>query len=80
MDKILRLHALFSSEVRTSFGWGTNLTNDVGVKPMQIVIKMVECDGQPVAKIADSPGKQMCEDQQYLEYLRKTFKIGTGET
>jgi nicotinate phosphoribosyltransferase len=36
---------------------------------------MVRCNGQPVAKLSDSPGKNMCDDQAYLAYLRQVFDI-----
>jgi len=39
------------------------------------VIKMVRCNGQPVAKLSDSPEKNMCEDVAYLAYLRQVFEI-----
>ena len=58
-----------------AFGIGTNLTNDLGYEPLQIVIKMVRCNGQPVAKLSDSPGKGMCDDEKYLAYLRQVFEI-----
>lgn len=54
---------------RVSFGIGTNLTNDVGHKALQIVMKMVECNGQPVAKVSDNPAKTMCDDKGFIEYL-----------
>jgi len=41
---------------------------------LQIVIKMTACNGQPVAKISDSPGKTMCKDAAYIRYLKKVFK------
>lgn len=62
-------------KIKVSFGIGTDLTNDCGVKPLQIVIKMTKCNGRPVAKISDSPGKQMCEDPEYLRYLASRFNI-----
>jgi len=37
------------------------------------VIEMVHCNGQPAAKLSDSPGKEMCDDPQYLVYLRQVF-------
>lgn len=59
-----------------SFGIGTHFTNNIeGFTPPNIVIKMVECNGKPVAKISDSKGKGMCEDEGYLDYLRFVFKI-----
>jgi len=65
----------FRGRARTSFGIGTNLTNDVGYEPLNIVIKMTECNGQPVAKVSDSPGKTMCKDEKYLAYLRQVFGL-----
>ena len=44
-----------------------------------IVIKMVECNGGPVAKISDDPGKGMCEDKNYLEYLTNVLKSKGGK-
>lgn len=70
------LFKTFNGLINTSFGIGTNLTNDLGgVEPLQIVIKMVECNYRPVAKISDSKGKGMCEDPAYLSYLKKVFSI-----
>jgi len=60
---------------RTSFGIGTNLTNDLGYEPLNIVIKMTECNGQPVAKVSDSPGKTVSKDAGYLAYLRQVFGL-----
>ncbi len=72
---VLRLYDHFKGRVRPAFGIGTNLTNDLGLKPLQIVLKMVRCNGQPVAKISDTPGKGMCDDPGYLRYLRQVFGL-----
>ena len=56
-------------------GIGTSITNDVGHTALNIVLKMTECNGQPVAKISDSPGKGMCEDPEYVQTLKKIFGI-----
>ena len=65
----------FHGRARTSFGIGTNLTNDVGFEPLNIVIKMTECNGQPVAKVSDAPGKLVSTDARYLAYLRQVFGL-----
>jgi nicotinate phosphoribosyltransferase len=36
---------------------------------------MTRCNGKPVAKISDSPGKLMCNDEQYIKYLKHVFNI-----
>jgi nicotinate phosphoribosyltransferase len=67
----------FQGRARTAFGIGTNLTNDLGYEPINIVIKMTECNGQPVAKISDAPGKTVSKDAGYLAYLRQVFGLDT---
>ncbi len=69
------LYRRFRDRTRIAFGIGTNLTNDLGYPSLQIVIKMVRCNGQPVAKLSDTPAKNMCEDEAYLKYLRQVFEI-----
>ncbi len=73
--RVIELYRRFSGRARVAFGVGTNLTNDLGYTPLQIVIKMVRCNGQPVAKLSDSPEKNMCDDVAYLAYLRQVFEI-----
>ena len=77
IPRVIELHLRFASRARLAFGVGTNLTNDLGYKPLQIVIKMVRCNGQPVAKLSDTPAKNMCDDEPYLAYLRQVFEIPT---
>lgn len=72
---VMQLYAHFRGRCLLAFGVGTNLTNDVGPAPLNIVIKMIRCNGQPVAKLSDSPGKNMCEDEAYVAYLRQVFQI-----
>jgi len=71
----MRLFEYFKGRARTSFGIGTNLTNDLGYEPLQIVIKMTRCNGQPVAKISDEPSKAMDYDRSYVAYLREVFQV-----
>jgi nicotinate phosphoribosyltransferase len=71
----IRLYEYFKGRAQTSFGIGTNLTNDLGYESLQIVIKMTRCNGQPVAKISDSPSKSMDYDPSYVKYLREVFQV-----
>ena len=75
IDKALELWRYFAPHIQLGFGIGTNLTNDVGLQPLNIVMKLVRANGQPVAKISDTPGKTLCDDETYLAYLRQVFGI-----
>lgn len=74
-EKAIELYSRFHARIQVAFGIGTNLTNDFGSKAMDIVIKMVSCNGQPVAKVSEAQGKTMCEDESYLRYLKEVFSI-----
>jgi nicotinate phosphoribosyltransferase len=75
VPRTIELYQQFRGRCQLAFGIGTNLTNDLGYEPLQIVIKMITCNGQPVAKLSDTPSKNMCEDEKYLAYLRQVFEI-----
>ncbi len=74
-EKAMQIYYQFKNRSQPAFGIGTNLTNDLGYEPINIVIKMVRCNNQAVAKISDSPGKSMCNDDSYIAYLKHVFKI-----
>ncbi|MDM1273372.1 nicotinate phosphoribosyltransferase [Acinetobacter indicus] len=75
LEKAWALHNYFKDRFQVSFGIGTNLTNDMGQTPLNIVLKLVECNRQSVAKISDSPGKTMTDNDTFLAYLRQVFDI-----
>ncbi|UXY15760.1 nicotinate phosphoribosyltransferase [Chitiniphilus purpureus] len=72
-QKALALYRHFHGRIHTSFGIGTDLTNDTPQRALNIVMKLTHCNGQPVAKLSDAPGKTLCEDQTFLAYLRQVF-------
>lgn len=75
LPRAWELYQYFKDRFQVSFGIGTNLTNDMGQTPLNIVLKLVECNGQSVAKISDSPGKTMSDNNTFLAYLRQVFQI-----
>jgi nicotinate phosphoribosyltransferase len=78
--RALDLCARFEPQIMTSFGIGTNLTNDLGHTALNHVLKMIEVDGQAVAKISDAPGKKsICQDQVFLDYLMHVFEVSAKE-
>ena len=76
LTKAIELYRHFMARVKLGFGIGTRLTCDIpGVKPLNIVIKLVECNGKPVAKLSDSPGKTICHDKAFVSALREAFDL-----
>lgn len=67
------LYRHFADRIMVGFGIGTNLSNDTGEKALNIVMKLMTCNGRPVAKLSDTPGKTLCKDETFLAYLRQVF-------
>jgi nicotinate phosphoribosyltransferase len=38
-------------------------------------MKLTAANGQQVAKLSDSPGKTLCDDQTFLAYLKQVFQV-----
>lgn len=73
-DKANEIFQYFKDKAKVAFGIGTYLANDTDVPALNIVCKVIECNGYPVAKISDTPGKGMCLDNDYVEYLKRTIR------
>ena len=69
-DKAQTIYNHFRGRINVSFGIGTYLSNDTNVDPLNIVIKLQYVNDHPVAKLSDDWGKAMCQDGEYLEYLK----------
>ena len=75
ITRAIEIFDRFKHVTRVAFGIGTHLTNDLGYTPLNIVIKMTRCNGQPVAKLSDDPEKTLCDDPVYLAYLREVYGL-----
>ncbi|SFM90545.1 nicotinate phosphoribosyltransferase [Izhakiella capsodis] len=76
LNKALDLYRHFGQRANVIFGIGTRLTCDIPlVNPLNIVIKLIECNGKPVAKLSDSPGKTICHDKAFVRALHKAFNL-----
>ena len=76
-DKAQALYDHFKERAKVSFGIGTFCSNDTSENALNIVIKLQTVNGRAVAKLSDNPGKTMCRDGDYLEYLQRSvaFRI-----
>ena len=73
-EKADMLHNRFKDEINTAFGIGTYLSNDTEASALNIVMKTTFCNGMDVAKVSDTPGKGMCKNDAYVEYLQRCIK------
>ena len=71
-DRAQKLYDYFRDRSKVSFGIGTFVSNDTCEKALNIVVKLQYVNGRPVAKLSDTPGKAMCRDEEYLEYLKRS--------
>ena len=71
-DRAQALYDHFRGRTKVSFGIGTFCSNDTCEQALNIVIKLQTVNGRPVAKLSDTPGKAMCRDEDYLEYLKRS--------
>lgn len=68
----------FYGRIKVSIGQGGYLMSNTipptsEVQPLKMVMKIVEVNGRPVVKLSDEPGKTMCEDKDYIEYVKKVY-------
>ena len=72
-ERASALYSYFKDKIKVAFGIGTYIANDTDVEPLNIVMKVTECNDRPVAKLSNAMGITMCKDDAYIEYLRKTI-------
>lgn len=70
-DRADKLYRYFNGRAKVAFGIGTYISNDTKVPALNIVMKTTKCNGMDVAKISDNPGKGMCKNPEYVEYLQR---------
>lgn len=69
-EMVVKLQDYRRGEIRKSYGIGTNLTNDIdGVKPLNIVIKLLEINGMASIKLSDSETKHI-GDPETIKFVK----------
>ena len=79
IDTIESTYHHFDGRVRTSFGWGTNLTNDFrdcapyqndNLKAFSLVVKITSANGIPTVKLSDNLAKATGPESEVNRYLQ----------
>ena len=78
-EKVSRIADYCKGKIGMSFGIGTNFTNDVGLQPMNMVIKMSETQPEgsqwmPVVKLSDEAGKHT-GDETAIRLAKEILQI-----
>lgn len=79
LEKVKKIAEATKDKISVSFGIGTNLTNDVGLKPMNIVIKMTSVSEPDipwtnVVKLSDEPNKHT-GDPKMIKLAKEILEI-----
>ncbi len=80
VHKAIKIHAYCRGRVKDAYGIGTSLTNDVGVTPLNIVIKLTQCRAasdkpwRPTVKLSDDVGKHT-GDKKELDNCMTIFQL-----
>lgn len=72
--KATRIYMELHDKAKIAFGIGTYISNDTNVNPLNIVMKVTECNGRDVAKLSDAEGKGMCKNPEYINYLKRCIE------
>lgn len=75
LETAFELHDTLNEMIDLVFGVGRDITHDLGIPPLDLSMDMVECNGGPVARIADDSAQIFCSSQKHLNTLREIFKI-----
>jgi len=72
IQTIIRIADHFKGRIKVSFGWGTNLTNNLGLKPLSMVVKLTKSNGHGTVKLSDNLAKAI-GDPLDIERFKKIF-------
>ncbi|MDP3710501.1 MAG: nicotinate phosphoribosyltransferase [bacterium] len=67
---ILKIYNHFKDRIKVSFGWGTNLTNDLGPGSLSLVVKSVEANGHGLVKLSDNLAKATGKPEDVERFKR----------
>jgi len=78
LGSIVKLQNRFGDRINVMFGWGTTLTNDLGIKALNVVMKATHVktvDGKEAdnVKLSDTPGKHTGPAPLVMRYSTQIF-------
>ncbi len=77
VETIVKLADYCKNRIKTTFGWGTNLTNDLGLKALSLIVKLMESNGHGTVKLSDNPAKALGAPED-VERFKRIFGYSEG--
>jgi nicotinate phosphoribosyltransferase len=78
VETIVKIADHFAGRIKVTFGWGTNLTNDLGFDALSLVVKVTEANGHGTVKLGDNLAKALGTPED-IEHFKRIFGY-TGTT
>ncbi len=75
IEAICELNTYFKGRITLLFGWGTTLTNDLGLRANNIVMKATRVNGTPTVKLSDVATKHTGPTESVERYTREVEKV-----
>lgn len=75
IDTIVQLADHFSGRIGVMFGWGTTLTNDLGIPANNFVMKATSVNNIPTVKLSDVEGKHTGPDEYIERYQQEIAAV-----
>ena len=69
-EKVLNIYNHFKDKIGVAFGIGTNLTNNVGIPNLSIVVKATEANGKGLVKLSDNISKAIGKTEDIEKYKK----------
>lgn len=68
IETIVMLADHFKDRIQVIFGWGTTLTNDMGLPTNNVVMKLTNADGKGTVKLSNNEGKETGSESDIERY------------
>lgn len=73
LQKMLEIYDRFGKIINVIFGWGTNLTNDMGIQTLSIVMKPFRVNAYPLVKLSDNLNKATGPSQEDIDFAKRIY-------
>lgn len=65
----IELHKCFHGKIKDIYALGTNLTNDMGLTALSMVMKAVKANNRPLVKLSDNTAKATGDPSEVAKYI-----------